>query len=257
MDLPERLLPKVSSRLGNKRVVFKSYTRHQLSKIIEQRLESTEIFSVDAIRFCASAVAGVTGDCRTALQICRRAVAIAQKEAQNGIALLRQPYHNTKKVKTHNKNKRDKTNCDWQNEYMRGHGELEQIVTLRHLKLAKESFDQTNDIQIVSMCSIYEKIFVTAIVMCNKRSHGIAGTTRTYKQKFDNFVQTRLGDSKMPNVHFRNMVERLEDVGILKIDFESEDWMEFITFNVNMDEAMHALKENDICAKILSTIQTV
>eukprot|EP01083_Nonionella_stella_P101003 285738_1 len=253
MDLPERLLPRVSSRLGTQRVVFKSYARHQLTEIIEQRLESTKVFSADAIRFCASAVAGVSGDCRTALQICRRAVEIAQKDvAQNGIAQLGQrDNHNTKRVKTRSKNKRGKAKCDWENDYG------EEIVTLQHLKSAKDAFDQTNDIQIVSMCSIYEKLFLTAIVMCNTRSDGFAGMTRKYRQKFDNFVQTRLGDSKMGNVHFRNMVDRLEDVGILKIDFEKNDWKEFITFNVKMDEAMHALKENDVCAKILSTLQAV
>eukprot|EP01083_Nonionella_stella_P068170 180780_1 len=253
MDLPERLLPRVSSRLGTQRVVFKSYARHQLTEIIEQRLESTKVFSADAIRFCASAVAGVSGDCRTALQICRRAVEIAQKDvAQNGIAQLRQSgKHNTKRVKTRSKNKIGKAKCDWENDYG------EEIVTLQHLRLAKDQFDLTNDIQIVSMCSIYEKLFLTAIVMWNTRSNDLTATTRTYKQKFDNFVQTSLGDSKMPNVHFRNMVDRLIDAGILKMCFDHNDGKEFTTLNVNMDEAVHALKENDVCARILSTLQAV
>eukprot|EP01083_Nonionella_stella_P179957 640345_1 len=256
IDLPERLLPRVSSRLGTHRVVFTPYSRHQLTQIIKQRLVSTKVFSADAIRFCASAVAGVSGDCRTALQICRRAVEIAQKDvAQNGIAQLGQfGNHNAKRVKRYNNNKKCKAKCDWDDDY----GEdSEEIVTLQHLRLAKDQFDLTNDIQIVSMCSIYEKLFLTAIVMWNTRSNDLTATTRTYKQKFDNFVQTSLGDSKMPNVHFRNMVDRLIDAGILKMCFDHNDGKEFTTLNVNMDEAVHALKENDVCAKILSTLQAV
>lgn len=38
MDLPERLLPKVVSRLGLGRVVFKPYTREQITTILEARL---------------------------------------------------------------------------------------------------------------------------------------------------------------------------------------------------------------------------
>eukprot|EP00483_Globobulimina_turgida_P007734 UN07749 len=100
MDLPERLLPRVSSRMGTARVVFKAYQRHQLTRIIEDRLDSTKVFSKDAIRFCASAVAGVSGDCRTALQICRRAVEIAQKAILND----NNNSHNNKRAKTtHNR----------------------------------------------------------------------------------------------------------------------------------------------------------
>ena len=39
LDLPERFLPKISSRLGNNKVVFKPYTADQLKKIVCSRLE--------------------------------------------------------------------------------------------------------------------------------------------------------------------------------------------------------------------------
>merc|ERR1712129_615927 len=79
-------LPRGSSRMGTSRVVFKSYQRQQLTDIIEARLSETKVFSSDAIRFCASAVAGASGDCRAALQICRRAVDIAIADVKkNGV----------------------------------------------------------------------------------------------------------------------------------------------------------------------------
>eukprot|EP00483_Globobulimina_turgida_P000847 UN00848 len=132
-----------------------------------------------------------------------------------------------------------------------------EVVTLQHLKSAKAAFEQSNDIQIVSSLSIYEKLFLTAIVMYNTRNCSFAGTTIKYRQKFDSFIETRLGDTKMNNVHFRNMVNRLKNMGIIKVSFDKKEWKEFITFNIKIDEAAHALQENDICAKVLSTLQAV
>ena len=155
MDLPERLLPRVSSRLGTQRVVFKPYTRPQLAQIIEHRLSATKVFSPDAIRFCASAVAGVSGDCRTALQICRRAIEMAQEEMkEHGVAHLLQQTGSTR-AKTR-KRRKHQVEDEWKEEA---------VVTLKHLKAAKDSFDQSNDVQVVQTLSIYEKLrFLTSLI---------------------------------------------------------------------------------------------
>lgn len=84
MDLPERMLSnKISSRLGLTRVTFAGYTHAQLQEIITSRLESVpgEIVDPDAIQFAARKVAAVSGDARRTLDICRRAVEIAEAEA--------------------------------------------------------------------------------------------------------------------------------------------------------------------------------
>ena len=39
MDLPERLLPRVHSRMGMGRIVFQPYTKDQISTIVTARLE--------------------------------------------------------------------------------------------------------------------------------------------------------------------------------------------------------------------------
>ncbi|KAL5118295.1 Origin recognition complex, subunit 1 [Pleosporales sp. CAS-2024a] len=75
MDLPERTLSnKISSRLG--------YTHEQLMQIIQSRLEGVpgNIVHPDAVQFAARKVAAVSGDARRALDICRRAVEIAETE---------------------------------------------------------------------------------------------------------------------------------------------------------------------------------
>jgi origin recognition complex subunit 1 len=84
MDLPERTLSnKISSRLGLTRITFPGYTHIQLMAIIQSRLEGVGqvLVEPDAIQFASRKVAAVSGDARRALDICRRAVEIAESES--------------------------------------------------------------------------------------------------------------------------------------------------------------------------------
>ncbi|KAF2739830.1 P-loop containing nucleoside triphosphate hydrolase protein [Polyplosphaeria fusca] len=84
MDLPERTLSnKISSRLGLTRITFPGYTHDQLMLIIQSRLEGVpgNIVHPDAVQFAARKVAAVSGDARRALDICRRAVELAETDA--------------------------------------------------------------------------------------------------------------------------------------------------------------------------------
>ncbi|KAL5594555.1 hypothetical protein BROUX41_001480 [Berkeleyomyces rouxiae] len=88
MDLPERTLSnKISSRLGLTRIPFPGYNHEQLMKIIQSRLEGVagNIVEPDAIQFASRKVAAVSGDARRALDICRRAVEIAESNANNAV----------------------------------------------------------------------------------------------------------------------------------------------------------------------------
>ncbi|RBR06518.1 uncharacterized protein FIESC28_11030 [Fusarium coffeatum] len=84
MDLPERTLTnKISSRLGLTRITFPGYNHEQLMRIIQSRLEGVpgNIVDPDAIQFASRKVAAVSGDARRALDICRRAVELAEADA--------------------------------------------------------------------------------------------------------------------------------------------------------------------------------
>ncbi|CAG8953211.1 hypothetical protein HYFRA_00003412 [Hymenoscyphus fraxineus] len=88
MDLPERTLSnKISSRLGLTRITFPGYNHDQLMKIIQSRLEGVpgNIVDPDAIQFASRKVAAVSGDARRALDICRRAVELAESDSQSAV----------------------------------------------------------------------------------------------------------------------------------------------------------------------------
>lgn len=64
MDLPERLLPRIASRLGGRRLVFQPYNRPQLTVIVNQRLEDVSlahIFAPNAINMACSKVGSLKG----------------------------------------------------------------------------------------------------------------------------------------------------------------------------------------------------
>ncbi|EPS68518.1 hypothetical protein M569_06243, partial [Genlisea aurea] len=77
MDLPEKLLPRISSRMGIQRLCFGPYNYQQLQQIITSRLSGVDCFEKIAIEFASRKVAAVSGDARRALEICRRAAELA------------------------------------------------------------------------------------------------------------------------------------------------------------------------------------
>ncbi|KAI9839916.1 MAG: hypothetical protein M1819_000108 [Sarea resinae] len=102
MDLPERTLSnKISSRLGLTRITFPGYTHDQLMRIVQSRLEGVpgDIVDSDAVQFASRKVAAVSGDARRALDICRRAVEIAEAGSRDDAILPPTP---TKKAKEGN-----------------------------------------------------------------------------------------------------------------------------------------------------------
>ncbi|KAI9804265.1 MAG: Origin recognition complex, subunit 1 [Piccolia ochrophora] len=89
MDLPERTLSnKISSRLGLTRITFPGYSHDQLMRIIHSRLDGVPggLVDPDAVQFASRKVAAVSGDARRALDICRRAVELAETEAADAEA---------------------------------------------------------------------------------------------------------------------------------------------------------------------------
>ncbi|KAK9735980.1 hypothetical protein RND81_04G242800 [Saponaria officinalis] len=91
MDLPEKLLPRISSRMGIHRICFGPYTYQQLQEIIMSRLKGIDAFEKQAIEFASRKVAAISGDARRALEICRRAAEIADFWVKNQASLPDNP----------------------------------------------------------------------------------------------------------------------------------------------------------------------
>ncbi|XP_033324629.2 origin recognition complex subunit 1 [Megalopta genalis] len=88
MDLPERaLMGRVTSRLGLTRLTFQPYNYKQLQEIVMSRLKDFNGFRSEAVQLVSRKVSAVSGDARRALDICRRAMEIAESRNAETISL--------------------------------------------------------------------------------------------------------------------------------------------------------------------------
>ena len=73
LDLPNHLTPKIKSRMGNNKLMFKPYNKDELIKIIKSKGVDYENFTSDAIKLSCMKVAAINGDLRRIIQILTRA----------------------------------------------------------------------------------------------------------------------------------------------------------------------------------------
>ena len=62
-------------------MTFQPYTHKQLMEIVTSRLTGLRAFQADAVQLAARKVAALSGDARRALDICRRATEISERDA--------------------------------------------------------------------------------------------------------------------------------------------------------------------------------
>ncbi|KAL8210453.1 hypothetical protein R6Q57_004890 [Mikania cordata] len=132
MDLPEKLLPRISSRMGIQRLCFAPYNYLQLQEIIGCRLKGIDAFEKQAIEFASRKVAAVSGDARRALEICRRAAELADYRVKKSTSL----------PKTGRK----------------------ALVGMSEVEAAIQEMFQAPHIQVMRSCSKLSKIFLAAMV---------------------------------------------------------------------------------------------
>ncbi|KAI3951097.1 hypothetical protein MKW98_028501 [Papaver atlanticum] len=134
MDLHEKLLPRISSRMGIQRLCFSPYTYQQLREIISSRIEGIEAFDKQAIEFASRKVAAISGDARRALEICRRAAEIADYKIKKSSS--------TPDFSSSGKNH----------------------IGMAEVEAAIQEMFQAPHIQVIKSCSKLSKIFLVALV---------------------------------------------------------------------------------------------
>ncbi|KAL8799783.1 MAG: hypothetical protein Q9182_005649 [Xanthomendoza sp. 2 TL-2023] len=162
MDLPERTLSnKISSRLGLTRITFPGYTHEQLQAIISSRLSNVpgHIVDPDAIQFASRKVAAVSGDARRALDICRRAVEIAENEVtEDANPLLATP--------SKRKKLRERTTQDVPKPKEKDVGQ----VTISIVKQAINEATSSSLQQYLKSLPLSSKLFLAAMLARTRRS---------------------------------------------------------------------------------------
>lgn len=223
MDLPERFVPRVFSRLNLHRLTFEAYTRQQLQEIIRDRVKDLDVFDDVAIEFCARKVAGAFGDVRRALTICRYAAEIREKENNN----------NNNNDKNHNK-KNNNTR-----------------VNMGHVTAAVKAMLRGDPhIDLLRGCRLYEKIFLCAVVKQN--SLDPLPLTKIHNH-VGQMCRAR-GLPKTPSVfELQQICQRMYDAGAVDITSGHSsvlgDWG--VVLRVERTDVQYALQECDMCCSLL------
>lgn len=176
MDLPERTLSnKISSRLGLTRITFPGYKHTDLMGIITTRLSNVpgNIVDPDAIQFASRKVAAVSGDARRALDICRRAVEIAEQAHDSGVtkeddADSLPPTPSKTPARNQNANKRQQQSQTGKNAPGR--------VTIATIKQAIQEATSTPLQQSLRSLPLSAKLFLAALLARVRRT-GISEST--------------------------------------------------------------------------------
>lgn len=162
MDLPERLKPRVQSRMGMNRLVFSPYTRDQIERILRERLEGVDIFDSSAVQFCAMKVAAVSGDIRRALQICARSVEICKFQSEQEVSMQENTVPKSKRRKTDSKEPSPKTSLTASGR-----------VTMKVIHQATKELFSNNYVEAIRRASIQQKLFLVAILLVQKKKSSI------------------------------------------------------------------------------------
>jgi origin recognition complex subunit 1 len=144
LNLPERLHPRVQSRIGSRRCYFKSYDDKETVAILKAKVKQASptyaVFEEDAIVFAAKKTAALSGDIRKAFHICRAAAETILRDSENDDNTVVAPIVRIKDV----------------------------------VKVSRESFNSAQS-KAISHCSSLEVLFLVTVASLYKttgREHG-------------------------------------------------------------------------------------
>eukprot|EP00794_Sanderia_malayensis_P008152 gene8151-9024_t len=208
MDLPERvMLNRISSRLGLTRMTFQPYTFRQLQEIVYSRIKGIEAFEEDAMELIARKVAALSGDARRCLDICRRAVEIAESFVFGGSPRKR----------------------------MKG------IVGMRHVEEAlKEMFSSPKIIAMRNLAK-FQAYFMKSVVSEFRRSGLEEALFRNVYDQFQDLCRIE-GVQPLNMCETFSVCSTLGSCKLLLLESGRNDINQRIRLNISQDDVLFALK---------------
>lgn len=222
LDLPERMLPRLGSRLGVNRVTYPPYTSDQLKVILQLKLENiTDVtYKSGALNLCATKVGAVSGDVRRALEILRRAGEVATREGKQG----------------------------------------KKTVTATHVHAAIQDISGRSRLATLGQLSDFEKLFLLSAVVLARNLGSFAVDVTSSMSSVTSRALTSarrhaklLGDEDIPSV--RELEEacfRLASQRIVLVDKAAVFKQSRIIVNVSGDDCAFALRDCPLSKKLLA-----
>jgi origin recognition complex subunit 1 len=251
LDLPERLLPKILSRLGSNRVSFQPYSADQLMQIVKGRLQNTggpgltnSPFEDTAVQLASRKVAAVSGDARRVLELCRRGAELAEARVR-------------KQEKELEREKEGKENM------LSGQGAMPSTffgtaatsaarpekkrpngVDIKDIQAAQREMFQTPHMHLLEAASRHERIFLAALVMELRRT-GLSDACITNVMRAHEQLCRQFDEPLPPAGAAAAIACRLASIRLLLADPGRKRSAQRVSLNVPRDDVVYALKQRE------------
>ena len=229
MDLPERMLPRVHSRLGLARVVFAPYSRDQIRSIVCDRLHGLGVFRSDAVEMASRKVAALSGDVRRALHLCRRAaeIAAARLESEDDGAAR-----------------------------AAGGADVPDagLVRIADVQAAAKELSATRHLAALRSAGLWERALVAAVFVHLRAGATLTAGLPAVHRRLCTLLRAHIGSSgsKLPSLaEADEMVERLGDARLLLLDRPRGARWPTVRLGVQADDVPFALREDSLLSKML------
>ena len=262
LDLPERLLPKISSRLGNNKVVFKPYTAEQLKKIVRARLEDAALstappdvfvgaaklsnvvstgedaFDAVSIELASRKVAAVSGDARRVLELCRRAAELAETLAGRSF-----DEKEAARLGSESAAGSDAPALDLDAASRRRVAALDAAqVVMRHIKDAMFEMFQSPHMRMLEAASRHDRIFLCALLLELRRSGVTEACVSHVMRTHEQLCRTH-AEPLPPAGAAAGIACRLAASGLLLADPGRRRGAQRVCLNVPLEDVVYALKD--------------
>jgi len=218
MNLVEQLCPRVQSRVGLQRVQFAPYTKQNITDICKSRIEQCKVFERDAINFCATKVASVSGDIRRALQILRRAARIVQEEIQ------KDPKHKMR------------------------------MVGMREIKVAVKDLFDSSDLLILSNMGIVPSYVIVTLVHYLNMNRRTSCPLYELHRRVNQFMSMK-GHPEFSMDEIEDTVNSLASQRVILKEYNLAQFKRDIRLNVKVEYVVDAFQSNPELNAILATIR--
>ena len=209
MNLPEQVMSKISSRLGLTRMNFQPYSYAELEEIVTLRLNELNVFDSDAIKFAARKVASVSGDARRALEICRRATELAERD-----------------------NKENKTAIG-----------KTVLVNMRHVETAITQMFSSAKIIALANCTRLEQFFMKAIMILYQKS-GMEETSLNKIFEQHHFLCLSHGIKALNRTQLLNICCTLASSKLILLEPSKNIYLQRVRCNMSVDDIEYVLNQN-------------
>jgi origin recognition complex subunit 1 len=205
------MMNKISSRLGLTRLIFQPYKYEELEEIVTLRLEELNVFDMDAIVFAARKVAAVSGDARRALEICRRATELAEKESKKDVS-------NQKKNTT--------------------------LVNIVHVDTAIKQMFSSAKITLLKQASLMEQYFMKSVLNLFQKS-GIEETTLNKIFEEHTTICNFNSIKSLNRTQFLNVCCSLASSKLILLEPSKNIYLQRVRCNMNTDDIDYGINTSN------------